>query len=96
MLDIYYAILGLSPESTPEELRKRYLALVKQYTPETHPTRFAQIRHAYENIDNSIELLDDMVLLDSDGASIRELIAEVLEDIRDERVPTQILLNMGR
>ena len=45
-----YEILGLSPDSDDEAIRRRYLELVRQYTPERHPERFAAVRQAYESL----------------------------------------------
>ena len=45
-----YAVLGLPPDSDDEAIRRRYLALVRQYTPEHHPEKFAAIRQAYESL----------------------------------------------
>ncbi|MBI1831942.1 MAG: J domain-containing protein [Planctomycetes bacterium] len=43
-----YAVLGLPPDSSDETIRRRYLELVKQFSPERHPEQFALIRRAYE------------------------------------------------
>jgi curved DNA-binding protein CbpA len=45
-----YATLGLPPDSDDETIRRRYLELVRQYSPERHPERFAAIRGAYESL----------------------------------------------
>jgi curved DNA-binding protein CbpA len=45
-----YAILGLPADSDDEQIRRRYLALVKQISPERHPEKFAAIRRAYESL----------------------------------------------
>ena len=42
-----YAVLGLSPDSDDAAIRRRYLELVRQYTPEHHPKKFAEIRAAF-------------------------------------------------
>jgi curved DNA-binding protein CbpA len=49
MLSSYF-ILGLELNATDEEIRKRYLELIKQYTPEKDPDRFQDITNAYEQI----------------------------------------------
>jgi curved DNA-binding protein CbpA len=43
-----YAVLGLPPDSDDETIRRRYLELVRQFTPEHHPEKFAAIRAAYD------------------------------------------------
>src|SRR5437588_8255457 len=45
-----YEILGLSPDSDDEAIRRRYLALVRQFPPERSPERFAAVRQAYESL----------------------------------------------
>ncbi len=45
-----YFILGLDLSATDEEIRKRYLELIKCNTPEKDPDRFQKITGAYEQI----------------------------------------------
>jgi DnaJ-class molecular chaperone len=45
-----YLMLDLEPTTTDEEIRERYLALVKDYPPEHAPQRFQDISRAYERI----------------------------------------------
>jgi len=45
-----YAVLGISPDSDDEAVRRRYLELVRQFPPERQPEKFAAIRQAYENL----------------------------------------------
>src|ERR1700682_1616252 len=45
-----YSVLGLPPDSNDEAIRHRYLELVKQFSPEHHPDKFAAIRGAYESL----------------------------------------------
>ncbi len=47
-MDEPYAILGLEPTATREEITRAYRKLVRRYPPELNPERFARIRHAYE------------------------------------------------
>ena len=45
-----YEVLGLPPDSDDEAIRRRYLELVRRYSPEHHPERFAAVRAAYESL----------------------------------------------
>ena len=45
-----YAVLGLPPESDDETIRRRYLQLVRQFSPEQHPEKFSAVRQAYEKM----------------------------------------------
>jgi curved DNA-binding protein CbpA len=45
-----YEVLGLPGDADDESIRTRYLELVRQYSPEHHPERFAAVRAAYESL----------------------------------------------
>jgi curved DNA-binding protein CbpA len=45
-----YAVLGLPADSDDEAIRRRYLELVRQFSPEHHPEKFAAVRAAYESL----------------------------------------------
>ena len=49
-MDDPYQVLGLPPDSDDEAIRRRYLELVRQFSPERHPERFAAVRQAYESL----------------------------------------------
>ena len=49
MLSSYF-ILELDLNANDEEIRKRYLKLIKSNTPEKNPDRFQKITNAYEQI----------------------------------------------
>jgi curved DNA-binding protein CbpA len=48
-----YSRLGVSRSASAEEIKRAYLALVRQYTPERAPEAFKRIREAYETLNNS-------------------------------------------
>jgi curved DNA-binding protein CbpA len=45
-----YAVLGLPSDSNDDAIRRRYLELVRQFSPEHHPEKFAAVRQAYESL----------------------------------------------
>ena len=45
-----YLVLGLSLNATDQEIRKKYLGLVKVHSPEKSPEMFEKITSAYESI----------------------------------------------
>jgi curved DNA-binding protein CbpA len=47
-----YQLLGVAVEADDETIRRRYLELARQFTPEQQPERFAAVRAAYEKIKN--------------------------------------------
>jgi len=95
MLTVHYHTLGLSPDCTEAELRKRYLELVRRYPPESHPDKFSKIHEAYEFLKNPLDLIPDMLFSLASEDSIDRIIADVIDDVRSERLPTSLLLQMG-
>lgn len=45
-----YEVLGISPNADAKEIKRAYFRLVRQYSPETNPERFQEIREAYEHL----------------------------------------------
>jgi curved DNA-binding protein CbpA len=45
-----YLMLGLEPGASDEQIRSRYLTLVKAHPPEHEPERFQDITTAYERL----------------------------------------------
>jgi len=45
-----YTVLGVPPDADDEAIRRRYLELTREFTPEHHPERFATVRGAYERV----------------------------------------------
>jgi curved DNA-binding protein CbpA len=45
-----YEVFGLPADSDDEAIRRRYLELVRRFSPEHHPERFAAVRAAYESL----------------------------------------------
>ncbi len=45
-----YTVLGVPADADDEAIRRRYLELTREFTPEHHPERFAAVRAAYEKV----------------------------------------------
>ena len=45
-----YQVLELPPDSDDEAIRRRYPELVRRFSPERYPEKFAAIRTAYESL----------------------------------------------
>ncbi|MCE9534060.1 MAG: J domain-containing protein [Planctomycetes bacterium] len=91
-----YSVLGISPESDDETIRKRYLELVREFSPELHPQRFSMIRAAYDHVRD----LDRRVAyrLEEQGKqdNIEQIIEEVACRTSRRRYNLQTLLEMSR
>lgn len=49
-MDDPHLVLDLPPDCDDDAIRRRYLELVRQFSPEHHPDKFAAIRAAYERL----------------------------------------------
>ena len=45
-----FEILGLKERYTKEDVKKKYLELIRKYSPESNPKEFMKIREAYDKI----------------------------------------------
>ena len=50
---VHYLVLGLPLAASDEEIRQRYLQLVRENPPSRDPHRFAKIQSAYEALKDS-------------------------------------------
>jgi curved DNA-binding protein CbpA len=89
-----YHVLGLSANSDDDAIRRRYLELVRQFSPERHPERFAAIRQAYEKLKD----LDTRLRYRLFEAGKNETIDAILEELacrtKRRRVALETLLSM--
>jgi len=93
MSDDPYAVLGVSPESDDESIRKRYLELVRQFSPELHPQRFAQVRAAYEAVRDLDSRVHYRLFEQGRRDSIEQIIEEIACGSKRRRYSLQSLLD---
>ena len=75
-----YEILSVPRPATDVNIRKAYLKLIQEFTPDRAPERFKQIANAYEEIKNSAARIEYLVFN-------RET---------SERTPAEVLLEYSR
>ncbi len=87
-----YEVLGLSPDSDDEAIRRRYLELVRQFSPEHHPEKFAAVRAAYEQLRD----LNTRLRIRLFEAGRRENVESIIEELKcrtpRRRVPLKDLI----
>ncbi|MCD8007461.1 MAG: DnaJ domain-containing protein, partial [Clostridiales bacterium] len=58
MIDDPYKVLGVTPDTPPDEIKKAYRKLAKQYHPDLHPNapecarKMNEIHAAYDQLNN--------------------------------------------
>ncbi len=85
-------MLGLSPDSDDDTIRRRYLQLVREFSPEQHPEKFAAIRQAYENLRDLNTRLRYRLFEAGKNESVEALIEEVTCRSTRRRVSLETLL----
>jgi curved DNA-binding protein CbpA len=90
-----YTILGLPPDSTDEAIRRRYLTLVRTYTPERAPERFAAIREAYEKLRDPVRRLQYQLFAAGQDDSLDAFLADTRASLPRRRIPLAELLALG-
>ncbi len=76
-----YEVLGLPPGADDEAIRRRYLELVRQFSPERHPERFAAVRGAYEQLRDQATRLRHRLF----EAGKRETVEAIIEEVTCRR-----------
>ena len=56
-----YEVLGIDSKASEEEVRQRYLALVKLNPPEKDPAKFREIHQAYESAKDPLILAQSLL-----------------------------------
>ena len=91
-----YAVLGLPPNSDDAAIRQRYLELVRQFTPEHHPARFAAIRAAYDSLRDQDTRLRHRLFEAGKKETVDAIIEELTCRSSRRRVPLKQLLSVVR
>lgn len=90
-----WSVLSLNPSSSDDVIRQRYLALVREFSPERAPQQFAEIRKAYEALRDPVERVRRRLFMGDQPENTDCLMAEFREQTSAVRIPTSILLNLA-
>ena len=88
-----HAVLGLPPDCDDETIRRRYLELVRQFSPEQHPEKFAAIRAAYESLRDLDTRLRFRLFEAGKSESVDALIEEITCRNARRRLSLEMLLS---
>ena len=84
-----YKILGISKESSLNDIKKAYFTLIKEYSPEKNPEAFKKIRQAYDRLRSEKRKEETDFLLFEEGSAAsdfqkgREIFYNIQDDILD-------------
>lgn len=95
MISDPYHVLGVGPDTGPDEIRQRYLALVREFPPEREPQRFAQIREAYDQLRDPVASLERRLLNTTAIDTFDTLLAAERQRQGRRRLPTSLLLSLA-
>ena len=90
-----YQTLGLSSDADEAMVRRRYLELVKQYSPEKSPQKFSEIRAAYDELRDPVRRLTKQILQIRTHESLEDIVADIRARVRSARIPTETLLSLA-
>jgi curved DNA-binding protein CbpA len=88
-----YEVLGLPAEADDDTIRRRYLELVRQFSPEHHPEKFSRVRAAYEQLKDLNTRLRFRLFEAGKKDSIDAIIEEVSCRSARRRIPLKTLLS---
>ena len=90
-----FEILGLAPGAASDEIRQRYLELVREFPPDRAPEKFAAIRAAYDDLRDPIrQLARQMFTLGTDD-SFEALARDLRSRILRPDLPAETLLSLA-
>jgi curved DNA-binding protein CbpA len=87
-----YQILELPPDSDDEAIRRRYLELVRRFSPERYPEKFAAIRAAYESLRDLDTRLRYRLFEAGKNETVDALIEEITCGKPRRRLPLETLM----
>ncbi len=90
-----YEVLGLGQEASADEIRQRYLTLVRQFPPEREPQRFAEVRAAYDQLRDPVVSLERRLFNLTATDTFDTVQASERQRQRGRRLPTQVLLSLA-
>ena len=85
-------VLGVAPDADEEQVRQRYLELVRSHPPDREPQRFAEIQAAYERLRDPEARLHALLFEAESDETLDDLLREASERVSRDRLPTDALL----
>lgn len=96
MIQDPFHVLGLAQGASAEKVRETYLALIREFTPERSPQKFAEIRQAYELLQTPRTRLNYLIFDISPHDELAALDEFLRPDLAGRRLPTDVLLSLAQ
>ncbi|WP_406698194.1 DnaJ domain-containing protein [Singulisphaera sp. Ch08] len=90
-----YELLGVPRDADEAEIRRRYLELVREFSPERDPERFVAIREAYDMLRDPLKRLETQIFNLEIRDSIDALLTDLLARLREAPIPMETLLKLA-
>jgi curved DNA-binding protein CbpA len=91
-----YEIMALPPTASENEIRQRYLELVRAHPPDRAPEQFAAINAAYAELRDPVERLEKQIFgLEYRGDSIETIVADLRKRLRKARLPVDSFMTLA-
>lgn len=88
--------LGLAPDASEAEVRRRYLELVRQFPPDQAGERFAAIHAAYEAVRDPERSLHERIFrFESPVNSLEAIEDDLRRRLKNARLPVAQLLELA-
>jgi curved DNA-binding protein CbpA len=95
-MDEHFEVLGLTKDASEAEIRQRYLELVRAFSPERAPERFAVIHAAYTALrDPTARLESQLFSIESHSDSLDSLAKDLRRRLNRARLPVDTLLSLA-
>ena len=88
-------ILGLPRDCGEEDVRRRYLELVREFPPDRAPERFTEIRAAYDQLRDPAARMEARLFDLQSSGTMAEILADVRRRLRARRIPVETLLSLA-
>ena len=90
-----YAVLGLGRDADEAAVRRRYLELVREFSPDRAPERFAAIRAAYDQVRDPAARLEAQLFRVATSDSLEAIAADLRDRLRCARLPLETLVALA-
>lgn len=90
-----HEVFGLSPQASDEEIRNRYLQLVREFPPDRAPERFAEIRAAYDQLRDPLPRLERQLFHIGTEDSFAALMDNLRSRLKTKRLAVDAILSLA-